>query len=105
MSRALPVVEKRDVLLPGQAGQHQQSAFGRQIQQPPWRHGVDPHRVYAGVNHHPEIPIDGIGSLILGAIVQGMKWAVGDPPHVQLLIAAPQEFPAGGRPDLRRRLP
>jgi hypothetical protein len=54
---AARIVEERDVLLPGEAGHHQQAVSRRRVQDPGRRHGVGSDGIEAVCCHGVEVPL------------------------------------------------
>ena len=83
------IVEKRDVLRPGNARHHVQAVTGRAVQERERRHRVGAHGVQAGRGHHRKVAIDAVLWRELQAFRIGREGAVRHPTDEE---ATPIEF-------------
>ena len=98
ISGQLLVVEKRDVLFPGQSDHDPQAMALGHIEQPARRHRVNAHRIDPVFCHLSKIPVDHFGSMILAAVLIRAKRTVSYAAHIELLIAHEEELALDPRP-------
>src|SRR5207253_4148238 len=85
------IVEKRDVLRPGQTNENLQAHPVSCIEQPDRRHREDPHGIDAGPRHQREIAVDRRGFRELSSVVPGRERAVSHAFDEMLLISGEEK--------------
>src|SRR5438067_679165 len=103
--RERPIIEKRHVLLPGQAHHHLEPILERDIEQPVRRDRVGPDRVYSVLRHLSEVIPDSLKWRIAGSICAYGEGSIGGPADVLLLVPAIYELSVCPRPQVGGPVP
>lgn len=95
--RPLPVIEKGDMLLPGQADHDAQTVFLGLIQKPSRRGGVGANRIHPTSCDCGEVPFDDFRGRITVSVESGTERTVCDAANPEFLFPDVEEFSSGLR--------
>jgi hypothetical protein len=91
---AIPVLQKRDVLLPGDADEHTEPVLSGEVEEPLGWDGVRPDRVDTVLRHRGEVGRDHPAVVKLLALIVRTECPVRDATYVELLRSAMEKLPA-----------
>src|SRR6266850_1478085 len=89
---AAGVVQKGDVLFPGQADHHAQLVFQRDVEQPAGWHRVSADCINIAGSHQCEIAFNGLLVVVFAAVSFRFERTVSDATHIKLFVANKNEF-------------
>src|SRR5215207_116577 len=87
-----PIIQKRDMLLPGQPNHDPKPVRSGYVKKPSGRNGVDANGIQPRPSHRGEIAFNSVGPGILSSCLIGAEGAVGDSAHPELFVTNEQKL-------------